>query len=59
MRFMSTSTAPPAEPPGERDELLICLEIWAPSHGKTMTREGVTAGLPLEAGRLTPGLFSR
>ena len=59
MSFMSTSTVSPADAPGERDELLICLEILARSHGKTITHDSVTAGLPLEAGRLTPALFAR
>lgn len=59
MGFMSTSTAPKADRPGDRDELLICLEVLARCHGRTVTQEGVTAGLPLEAGRLTPGLFAR
>lgn len=42
-----------------QDELLDCLLILARSHGVTITREGATAGLPLENGRLTPSLFSR
>lgn len=63
MSFMSTSAVSGAEAPvdaaGDRDELLACLEILARSHGEMITREGIMAGLPLEAGRLTPGLFAR
>ena len=42
MGFMSTSTVPPADVPGERDELLICLEILARSHGKTITHDSLS-----------------
>lgn len=59
MSFMSTSAEATAGATHDRDELLICLEVLARSHGCTVTREGILAGLPLEAGRLTPALFVR
>ena len=43
----------------DRDELLSCLIILARAHGETITRDGALAGLPLDAGRLTPSLFER
>ncbi|WP_101048800.1 type I secretion system permease/ATPase [Macromonas nakdongensis] len=43
----------------DRDELLACLVIVARSHGETITRDGALAGLPVEGGRLSPGLFER
>lgn len=55
----SPSSSSPLDMARDRDELLICLEILAKSHGETITRDGIMAGLPLEAGRLTPGLFAR
>jgi ATP-binding cassette subfamily C protein LapB len=41
------------------DELLLCLQIVARSHGELPTRDALMAGLPAENGRLTPGLFAR
>ncbi len=41
------------------DELLECLQTIATLHDRTVTAESLTAGLPLEAGRLTPGVFPR
>ncbi len=41
------------------DPLLACLEDVATSHGVSVNRAAVLAGLPLENGRLTPGLLLR
>lgn len=41
------------------DPLLDCLVELTRIHGRPSTRAALTAGLPLEAGQLTPGLFSR
>jgi len=41
------------------DELLECLQSIAQIHGHEVTAESLTAGLPLEEGRLTPGVFAR
>lgn len=41
------------------DPLLACLEEVAASHGMAVNRDAVLAGLPLEGGRLTPGLLLR
>ncbi len=41
------------------DELLECLQTIAQLHGHAVTAESLTAGLPLEEGRLAPGVFSR
>ncbi|MDW7748929.1 cysteine peptidase family C39 domain-containing protein, partial [Halomonas sp.] len=41
------------------DELLECLQTIAQVHGHAVTAESLTAGLPLEEGRLTPGVFAR
>ncbi|WFM73007.1 type I secretion system permease/ATPase [Halomonas sp. CKK8] len=41
------------------DELLECLQTIAQVHGHAVTAESLTAGLPLEQGRLTPGVFAR
>ena len=56
----------PLEPPeaagsrsAVRDELLECLQSVATLHDQTTTAETLTAGLPLEEGRLTPGVFPR
>lgn len=45
--------------PPARDPLLECLLLIARAHGQVQTRDGVTAGLPLEDGRLSPSLFER
>ncbi|WP_246007415.1 type I secretion system permease/ATPase [Halomonas nitroreducens] len=42
-----------------RDELLECLQTIALVHDHDVSAEALTAGLPLEAGRLTPGVFPR
>lgn len=42
-----------------RDELLECLQTIALAHDHAVTAESLTAGLPLEEGRLTPGVFAR
>ncbi len=42
-----------------RDELLECLQTIALAHDHAVTAESLTAGLPLEDGRLTPGVFAR
>lgn len=41
------------------DELLVCLQILARTHGEPATRDALMAGLPAEHARLTPGLFAR
>lgn len=43
----------------DSDELLECLHVVARAHDHETSREALTAGLPLEAGRLTPGVFAR
>ena len=52
-------SAPAAAGPQPSDELLASLLIVARLHGSAITAEGAVAGLPLEAGRLTPSLFER
>lgn len=42
-----------------QDPLLDCLLLIARAHGQVQTRDGVVAGLPLEAGRLSPSFFER
>ncbi|MCE8040288.1 MULTISPECIES: type I secretion system permease/ATPase [unclassified Halomonas] len=42
-----------------RDELLECLQTVALAHDHAVTPDALTAGLPLEEGRLTPGVFAR
>ncbi|WP_258393802.1 type I secretion system permease/ATPase [Halomonas sp. SL1] len=42
-----------------RDELLECLQSIALVHGHDVSADSLTAGLPLEQGRLTPGVFPR
>ncbi|MFO7648265.1 MULTISPECIES: type I secretion system permease/ATPase [Halomonas] len=52
----------PSEGPARpvvRDELLECLQTLATLHDHAVTAESLTAGLPLEEGRLTPGVFPR
>ncbi|WP_245904620.1 type I secretion system permease/ATPase [Billgrantia lactosivorans] len=41
------------------DELLECLQTIALAHDHAVTPDSLTAGLPLEEGRLTPGVFPR
>ena len=41
------------------DSLLQCLLALCRYHGNGTTAEAVCSGLPLEAGKLTPGLFER
>src|SRR5690606_13073223 len=41
-----------------RDDLSDCLLLLAGQHGKSTTRDALTAGLPLQ-GPLTPALFAR
>lgn len=42
-----------------RDELLECLQNIALAHEHDVSADALTAGLPLEEGRLTPGVFPR
>ncbi|PMR72932.1 type I secretion system permease/ATPase [Billgrantia endophytica] len=51
--------APDSARSAVRDELLACLESIALAHDHGVTAESLTAGLPLEEGKLTPGIFSR
>ena len=46
--------APTPPPVGQPDPLLACLLVVARAHGRTNSAEGVTAGLPMVDGRLTP-----
>lgn len=41
------------------DELLECLQTIAQVHDRAATADSLIAGLPLEQGRLTPGVFAR
>jgi len=41
------------------DPLARCLAVTARLHGQPVSAEALTAGLPLEDGRLTPALASR
>jgi len=41
------------------DSLLQCLLALSRYHGKASTAQALTGGLPLEGGKLTPGLFER
>ena len=41
------------------DELLECLQTLALYHDRSATAESLTAGLPLEQGKLTPSVFPR
>ena len=49
----------PAVPQAALDELLVCLQIVARTHGETASRDALMAGLPAEHARLTPSLFAR
>lgn len=49
----------PASRSAVQDELLECLQSVAQVHGHPFSAEALTAGLPLQDGRLTPGIFSR
>ncbi|XKE47154.1 type I secretion system permease/ATPase [Halomonas organivorans] len=42
-----------------RDELLECLQTVALIHDHAVSADALTAGLPLEEGRLTPSVFPR
>ncbi|MCK2182932.1 type I secretion system permease/ATPase [Halomonas getboli] len=42
-----------------QDELLECLQSIALAHEHDVSADALTAGLPLEDGRLTPGVFPR
>lgn len=41
------------------DELLLCLQAVARMHQHEISSESLTAGLPLEDGKLTPSVFAR
>lgn len=41
------------------DELLLCLQAVARMHQHEISSETLTAGLPLEQGKLTPSVFAR
>ncbi len=45
--------------PPPQDDLLECLRVVARAHDQDMGRDALVAGLPLEEGRLTPGVFPR
>lgn len=48
-----------ATPKSAIDELLVCLQIVARTHGEAPTGDAVMAGLPAENAKLTPSLFER
>jgi ATP-binding cassette subfamily C protein LapB len=48
-----------AAPKSAIDELLICLQIVARTHGEAPTRDALMSGLPAENAKLTPSLFER
>jgi ATP-binding cassette, subfamily C, bacterial LapB len=50
---------PSAEAVPPRDALLEALVYVARAHGRQVSREGLTAGLPLEGARLSPSLVAR
>jgi ATP-binding cassette subfamily C protein LapB len=50
---------PSDESAGPQDALLEALVYVARAHGRRVSREGLTAGLPLQGTRLTPSLVSR
>jgi ATP-binding cassette subfamily C protein LapB len=54
-----TPSAPAEEDPHRPDALLECLLVVARAHGRPVTRDAATAGLPLVDHRLTPALFER
>ena len=54
-----TEPAPARPAAGATDSLLECLVFVARSHGKQISRDGLTAGLPLADGGLRPGLLAR
>jgi ATP-binding cassette, subfamily C, bacterial LapB len=54
----SADAAAIASPAGP-DQLLRCLVALASYHDRPVAPEALIAGLPLPAGRLTPGLFAR
>lgn len=41
------------------DSLLECLSVVCRMHGMTISKDALTAGLPLQKGRLSPKLFKR
>jgi ATP-binding cassette subfamily C protein LapB len=56
---VGTPAAAPRTIAARRDPLLECLVFVARHHGRQVSRAGLTAGLPLEARRLSPSLFAR
>ena len=47
------------DPTLDNDELLLCLQAVARMHQHEVSSESLTAGLPLENGKLTPSVFAR
>lgn len=45
--------------PGRSDDLLECLLLVARAHGRTITRDAVLGGLPVDEEGLKPSLFER
>lgn len=45
--------------PVKQDALLECLMTLGKTHGESLERESLLAGLPLRGGKITPTLFSR
>ena len=53
------SSREPQESSLDHDELLLCLQAVARMHQHEVSSESLTAGLPLENGKLTPSVFTR
>src|SRR5262249_31679927 len=57
---IAAGAAPLVEAPTETDDALLdCLAIVTRLHGRSMSPEALSAGLPLENHKLTPTLFVR
>jgi len=50
---------PAQDTPPPQDDLLACLQVVARAHDRETNPKTLTAGLPLEEGRLTPSVFAR
>lgn len=56
---MQTTNQAAENPAGKPDDLLESLLLLCNLHGVSTTRDALTAGLPLQNGRLTPDLLAR
>ncbi|PAU76640.1 type I secretion system permease/ATPase [Halomonas salipaludis] len=61
MTYKEAPTVPPdiEVDAGQQDELLACLQTIALAHDHRVSGDSLTAGLPLESGKLTPSIFPR